>query len=136
MSEKRLRGTRLGSISLETEEGVDFVQTQSVTFRTNQGDEFAVTFMEGVDLPYEWTSPHTGQVGRRLDAYGNPVEGVDPNARLRHPRQSLTGNNYLSAGRSRNSRRFSLSDAKKCARLASSITAPPSDDRFSPTPNG
>lgn len=80
MSEKRLRGTRLGSISLETEEGVDFVQTQSVTFRTEQGEEFAVTFMEGVDLPYEWTSPHTGQVGRRLDANGKPVEGVDPNA--------------------------------------------------------
>lgn len=80
MSEKRLRGTRLGSISLETEDGVDFVETQSVTFRTDEGEEFAVTFMEGVELPYDWTSPHTGRVGRRLDANGKPVEGVDPNA--------------------------------------------------------
>ena len=80
MSEKRLRGTRLGSISLETEEGVDFVETQAVTFRTEEGEEFAVTFMAGIDLPYEWSSPHTGRIGRRLDANGKPVTGVDPNA--------------------------------------------------------
>lgn len=80
MSEKRLLGTRMGSVSLETEEGVDFVATQSVTFRTTDGEEFQVTFMEGVDLPFDWTSPHTGKVGRRVDAKGKPVEGVDPNA--------------------------------------------------------
>jgi hypothetical protein len=70
----------MGSVSLETEEGVDFVATQSVTFRTEDGEEFQVTFMEGVELPFDWTSPHTGKVGRRLDAKGKPVEGVDPNA--------------------------------------------------------
>ena len=80
MSEKRLRGTRLGAISFETEEGVDFVATQIVTFRTEDGDEFQVTFMDGIDLPFEWTSPHTGKTGRRLDAKGKPVQGVDPNA--------------------------------------------------------
>ena len=80
MSEKRLLGTRMGSVSLETEEGVDFVATQSVTFRTTDGEEFQVTFMEGVDLPFDWTSPHTGKVGRRVDAKGKMVEGVDPNA--------------------------------------------------------
>lgn len=80
MNEKRLRGTRLGSISFETEEGVEFVSTQQVTFRTEVGEEFQVTFMEGVDLPFDWASPHTGHVGRRLDAKGKPVAGVDPNA--------------------------------------------------------
>ena len=80
MSEKQLRGTRLGAISFETEEGVDFVATQIVTFRTEDGDEFQVTFMDGIDLPFEWTSPHTGKTGRRLDAKGKPVQGVDPNA--------------------------------------------------------
>ena len=80
MSDKRLLGTRLGSVSMETEEGVDFVATQSVTFRTDDGEEFQVTFMEGVDLPFDWNSPHTGKTGRRLDAKGKPVEGVDPNA--------------------------------------------------------
>ena len=80
MSEKRLRGTRLGAMSFETEEGVDFVATQIVTFRTEDGDEFQVTFMDGIDLPFEWTSPHTGKTGRRLDAKGKPVQGVDPNA--------------------------------------------------------
>ncbi|MEN9740524.1 MAG: polymerase-binding protein RbpA [Actinomycetota bacterium] len=80
MSDKRLKGTRLGSVSFESEEGVEFVSTQAVTFRTEDGDEFQVTFMDGVDLPYEWNSPHTGKTGRRLDAKGKPVEGVDPNA--------------------------------------------------------
>ena len=80
MSEKRLRGSRLGSVSLESEDGVDFVQLQDVTFRTDEGEEFAVRFMEGVELPYDWTSPRTGKVGRRLDANGKPIEGVDPNA--------------------------------------------------------
>ena len=80
MSEKQLRGTRLGAISFETEEGVDFVATQNVTFRTEDGDEFQVTFMDGIDLPFEWTSPQTGKTGRRLDAKGKPVQGVDPNA--------------------------------------------------------
>ena len=79
MSEKRLRGTRLGATSLESEEGVEFVATQTITFRTDDGEEFQVRFMEGVDLPYNWNSPHTAKSGRRLDAKGNPVQGIDPN---------------------------------------------------------
>lgn len=85
MSEKRLRGTRLGSISLETEEGVDFVATQLVTFRTEDGEEFSVRFMEGVDLPYDWVSPRSGNTGRRLDRSGKPIVGVDPNAPVPPP---------------------------------------------------
>lgn len=80
MSNKQLRGTRLGSISHESEEGVDFVETQTVTFRTEDGEEFSVTFMTGVDLPYDWKSPRTSKIGRRLDAKGKPIVGVDPNA--------------------------------------------------------
>lgn len=80
MSDKRLQGTRLGSISFESEEGVEFVSTQNVTFRTEDGEEFGVTFMEGVELPYEWTSPHSSKKGRRLDASGKPIVGTDPNA--------------------------------------------------------
>ncbi len=80
MSDKRLRGTRLGSISSETEEGVEFVERQNVTFRTEDGEEFTVTFMAGVELPYDWRSPRTSHIGRRLDAKGKPIEGDDPNA--------------------------------------------------------
>lgn len=80
MSNKQLRGTRLGSISSETEEGVEFVDRQNVTFRTDDGEEFTVTFMTGVELPYDWTSPRTSKVGRRVDAKGKLIEGVDPNA--------------------------------------------------------
>ena len=46
MTNKQLRGTRLGSISHESEEGVDFVETQTVTFRTEDGEEFTVNFMK------------------------------------------------------------------------------------------
>lgn len=80
MNDKRLRGTRLGSISTETEEGVEFVERQNVTFRTEDGEEFTVTFMAGVELPYDWRSPKTSNIGRRLDAKGKPIEGDDPNA--------------------------------------------------------
>lgn len=80
MSNKQLRGTRLGSISHESEEGVDFVETQTVTFRTPDGEEFTVTFMVGVELPFDWKSPRTSNIGRRLDAKGKPIVGVDPNA--------------------------------------------------------
>ena len=80
MSNKRMRGTRLGSISSETEEGVQFVDRQHVTFRTSDGEEFVVTFMTGVELPYDWRSPRSSNVGRRLDAKGKPIQGDDPNA--------------------------------------------------------
>ena len=80
MNEKRLRGSRLGSISLESEEGVQFAPTQLVTFRTADGEEFTVRFAADAELPYDWTSPKTGTTGRRLDAKGKPIDGVDPNA--------------------------------------------------------
>jgi hypothetical protein len=80
MSNKRMQGTRLGSISSETEEGVEFVDRQNVTFRTEDGEEFVVTFMTGVELPYDWRSPRSSNIGRRLDAKGKPIQGVDPNA--------------------------------------------------------
>jgi len=85
MNNKQLRGSRLGSISHESEEGVDFVETQIVTFRTEDDEEFTVTFMIGVDLPYDWKSPRTSKIGRRLDAKGKPIVGVDPNAPLPLP---------------------------------------------------
>ena len=80
MSNKRMQGTRLGSISSESEEGVDFVDRHDVTFRTSDGEEFVVTFMTGVDLPYDWRSPRSSNIGRRLDAKGKPIQGDDPNA--------------------------------------------------------
>jgi hypothetical protein len=80
VNNKRLRGTRLGSISTESEEGVEFVERHSVTFRTEAGEEFSVNFMVGVDLPYDWRSPRTSHVGRRLDSKGKPIVGDDPNA--------------------------------------------------------
>ena len=80
MSNKQLRGTRLGSISHESEVGVDFVDTENVTFRTEDGEEFTVTFMTGVEVPFDWVSPRSSKVGRRLDAKGKPIQGDDPNA--------------------------------------------------------
>jgi hypothetical protein len=80
MNNKQLRGTRLGSISHESEEGVDFVDTENVTFRTEDGEEFTVTFMTGVEVPFDWVSPRSSKIGRRLDAKGKPIQGDDPNA--------------------------------------------------------
>lgn len=80
MSEKRLRGHTLGRLSFESEEGVEFAPRTIATYRTEAGEEFTIPFGADAELPFEWVSPHTGQVGRRLDAKGKPVQGIDPNA--------------------------------------------------------
>jgi hypothetical protein len=80
MSEKRLRGTRLGSISNEREDGATFAETIRVTFRTVDGEDFAVTFAADIELPYQWENPQTGKIGRRLLPDGSLITGEDPNA--------------------------------------------------------
>ena len=80
MSEKRLRGTRLGSISNEREDSATFADTTRVNFRTETGEEFAVTFAADIELPYQWENPQTGKLGRRVLPDGKLVTGDDPNA--------------------------------------------------------
>ena len=64
MAERNLRGMRLGSQSLQSEEGVEFVSRRKSLYRTADGSTFEVTFAFDAEIPETWESPRSGQEGR------------------------------------------------------------------------
>ena len=73
MADRSLRGMRLGSTSLQSEEGVSFSPRQRKTYRTSDGTTFEVVFSADAEVPEVWESPKSGLEGRLLDAEGDPV---------------------------------------------------------------
>jgi hypothetical protein len=69
MAERNLRGMRLGSQSLQSEEGVEFVSR-----RKKDGSTFEVTFAFDAEIPETWESPRSGQEGRLVAEDGTLVE--------------------------------------------------------------
>ncbi len=80
MSERKLRGSTLGRISFENEIGAEMAPRQTANYETAGGERFSIVFDAEAELPYEWVSPHTGQIGRLLTIKGAKVLGIDPNA--------------------------------------------------------
>jgi len=74
MADRSLRGMRLGSQSMQSEEGVEFSPRKKVTYRTDDGTTFEVVFAAEADVPETWDSPRTGQEGRLVDDEGELVE--------------------------------------------------------------
>ncbi|MGY6497740.1 MAG: RNA polymerase-binding protein RbpA [Microcella sp.] len=74
MADRTLRGMRLGSQSLQSEDGVEFAERQRARFRTIDGEEFEVIFAADAELPDVWESPKSGREGRLLAPDGTPVE--------------------------------------------------------------
>jgi hypothetical protein len=74
MADRSLRGMRLGSQSLQSEEGVVFSPRIVAHYRSGDGSTFEVTFSEEADIPQNWTSPKSGKEGVLLEADGTPVE--------------------------------------------------------------
>ncbi len=74
MADRSLRGMRLGSQSLQSEEGVVFSPRIVAQYRSNDGTTFEVTFSEEAEVPQNWTSPKSGKEGVLLEADGTPVE--------------------------------------------------------------
>ncbi len=77
MADRSLRGTRLGSHSFQSEDGVDFAERITARYRAEDGTEFEVVFAQDAEVPPTWDSPRTGQSGVLLDAAGQPVEQED-----------------------------------------------------------
>ena len=73
MADRSLRGMRLGSQSLQSEEGVVFSPRITATYRSDDGTTFEVTFAEDAEVPENWTSPKSGKDGVLLEADGTPV---------------------------------------------------------------
>ena len=77
MADRTLRGMRLGSQSMQTEEGVEFASRQRVQFRTADGETFDVIFASDAELPDRWHSPKSGKEGVLLSPDGTPVDLVE-----------------------------------------------------------
>lgn len=56
MSDRSLRGMRLGSQSMETEAGVEPAPRQRVEYRTEDGERVFVTFAQEAEIPQTWTA--------------------------------------------------------------------------------
>ncbi|MFP7760342.1 RNA polymerase-binding protein RbpA [Marisediminicola sp. LYQ134] len=79
MADRSLRGMRLGSQSLQSEEGVTFSPRITSTYQSADGTTFDVTFASDAEIPQSWESPKSGQEGILIAADGKPVviEPVD-----------------------------------------------------------
>ncbi|MDQ3628180.1 MAG: RNA polymerase-binding protein RbpA [Actinomycetota bacterium] len=78
MAERVLRGARLGTQSFEDERGVEMAPRQQVTYVTDSGHEFQVTMSIEADIPTEWESPSTAEIGRRVGGFAPEVKKGKP----------------------------------------------------------
>ncbi|MGN6089670.1 MAG: RNA polymerase-binding protein RbpA [Actinomycetes bacterium] len=78
MSEKSLRGTRLGSTSYESDYGVDVAERQDVAYRCAQGHEFVMPFSVEADVPALWECRVCGAESLRVDAERPEGKKVKP----------------------------------------------------------
>lgn len=76
MADRTLRGMRLGSQSMQSEEGVEFASRQRAQYQTSDGETFEVVFAADAELPDTWESPKSGREGILLAPDGTPVELV------------------------------------------------------------
>lgn len=81
MADRSLRGMRLGSQSLQSEEGVTFSPRKNHTYRAADGTTFEVTFSAEAEVPTVWESPKSGQEGRLIDANGDQVQPDETEAK-------------------------------------------------------
>ncbi|MDK6275919.1 RNA polymerase-binding protein RbpA [Pseudoglutamicibacter albus] len=66
MSDRSLRGMRLGSQSMESEAGVEPAARQTVTYETEDGERMDVVFALEAEVPTIWYTK-TGKKAKRID---------------------------------------------------------------------
>lgn len=62
MSDRSLRGMRLGAQSMETEQGVEPAPRQNVDYICDDGEKITVIFAAEAEIPGTWMAP-SGKVG-------------------------------------------------------------------------
>ncbi|HIW46680.1 MAG TPA: RNA polymerase-binding protein RbpA [Candidatus Yaniella excrementigallinarum] len=75
MSDRSLRGMRLGAQSMETEAGVEPAPRQQVEYRSEDGESIVVTFAAEADVPDRWTTK-SGKEALRVDGEAPDLEEV------------------------------------------------------------
>ena len=106
MSEKSLRGTRLGSNSLESEVGVEPVERHVAEYHCPEGHVFSVPFAFDAEIPALWQC--------KCGAEALLVDADPPGAPRRPSRPAPTGTCCWSAARSPSSRSCSTSGWSCC----------------------
>lgn len=76
MSDRSLRGMRLGSQSMETESGVEPAPRQRVEYRTENGERVFVTFSQEAEIPATWTAK-SGKEAYLVSGDGKVEESAD-----------------------------------------------------------
>lgn len=74
MAERSLRGMRLGSQSMQSEEGVEFSPRKKTVYRSEDGTTFEVMFSADAEIPETWESPRSGLEGRLVGEDGELVK--------------------------------------------------------------
>lgn len=77
MSDRSLRGMRLGAQSMETEAGVEPAPRQQIEYRSEDGESIVVTFAAEADVPDSWTTK-SGKEALRVDGKAPQLDDVKP----------------------------------------------------------
>lgn len=77
MSDRSLRGMRLGAQSMESEAGVEPAPRQQVEYRSADGESVVVTFAAEADVPDAWTTK-SGKEALRVDGDAPDIEDAKP----------------------------------------------------------
>lgn len=68
MSERALRGSRLGAQSFESDEGVEIAPRQDVAYACPAGHEFSMPFSAEAEVPATWECRVCGAEALKVDA--------------------------------------------------------------------
>lgn len=77
MSDRSLRGMRLGAQSMETEQGVEPAPRQNVDYICEDGEKITVIFAAEAEIPGTWTAP-SGKVGVLAEGEAPEAEPEKP----------------------------------------------------------
>ncbi len=78
MADGALRGTRLGTTSYESDDGVDFAPRRLTTYVCPHGHETKLPFAEEAEIPYDWECATCGDPAVLRD-------GVEPERKPEKP---------------------------------------------------
>ena len=70
MADRTLKGSRIGSTSLQGEAGVELSPRAEVEYLTDRGTRFRVIFDADAEPPAEWVDQRTGELGFLDDEAG------------------------------------------------------------------
>lgn len=78
MSERALRGTRLGATSYETDRGIDLAPRQTVEYACANGHRFEMPFSVEAEVPPQWECRACGSEALLVDGEGPEEKKVKP----------------------------------------------------------